>query len=179
MGCAAGHGFDQPHGEAAGIMRTRRHRSSAGKEARKGLRSSGRSQNAPSGAIQDFFLCGTICGTSFLIYCLYWFIFGRRLHHHEPGVRALAFLARGESQRVASALHTRDGDAQHRAPLPRTLEPPRHPWPTRWPQASHPSPAPDFRYLRRSPHEPDAQRSPGTMGRSSATTFLPSALRML
>ena len=53
------------------------------KEARKALRWSGKSQKTPSSVIQDFHLCGTICGTSFLIYCFYCIIFGRRLHHYS------------------------------------------------------------------------------------------------
>ena len=52
--------------EATGIKRTRRLRSSTGKEARKALRSSGESQKTPSSASQDFLLCGEICGTSLL-----------------------------------------------------------------------------------------------------------------
>ena len=34
----------------------------------------------PSGAIQDFHLCGTICGTNYIRYCFYSVICGRRLH---------------------------------------------------------------------------------------------------
>lgn len=50
------------------------------KEARKALRSSGRSQNAPSGANQDFRFRGTICGTNSINYWFCSFICGRRLH---------------------------------------------------------------------------------------------------
>ena len=76
-GRAAGHGFDQPPAKP----RASRERPSSierRKEARKALRLSGRSQQTPSGAIQDFHVCGTNCGTVFINYCFYSFICGRR-----------------------------------------------------------------------------------------------------
>ena len=86
--CAAGHGFDQTPSEAAGIRRTRRQRSSAGKETRKAVRSSGRSQNAPSGAIRDFHSCGTS-----LITCRFYLIaLLTPLHHLWTAALLLARL---------------------------------------------------------------------------------------